>query len=265
METKILSGEDYTHLIRKIYQGPNGLTGLRYLDNWVQPLVFYPKTRILKQYSQGPCGYFAVLQSYIRFLLQEGENADTSNYDLLAMAIIKIQTLIGGKYCFFVEYNDIEKQSLYVETDSADDALIYILDSGILNESRASMLILLGMLQTCSNNDWFWEINPLVSPDKNSSLSLVFLLLVGTLSVDIISSVESNDGFYHKQPHIGLYVKSNNTEVAGFHLNRSAKIFVVLYQFHLFAVEDVNGVITKYDTLFEKNNLKQEPRSQFLN
>ena len=173
MQCFTLSPEDYKKTMGFITDKP-------IKPPWKQPFEFKGSSICLFQRSGGPCGLFAVVQSYIHYINMYNQNL-TAN-QLLIEAILAIQSRISSYYAFPL-LDDQNMTISYSLTDNIDTARSFLSSGDWLHNQNAiinfliSIVILTGYerLQSYAIPDTF------ITEDGQTNLTFVLLALSGSI------------------------------------------------------------------------------------
>ena len=258
-----IEGDLYEKFSRSIYIN-KGSSDLSKLNKWKQPFYFFGDSDLLVQDMAGPCGALATIQAQILFYRsqQEYSNVNVNREHLLILSLLDIMQRIGQHYVFCTSFNPKAKIAEFIQKDTQEEAIQYIKESNFLSNPQSVLLYLLSIVFLANKMTKMQTIGvPLLGADQFTEMTLVWIMLLGTLNEDMISQMESGNESMLPQHEISLRVIHNSTQVNGTHFNRNANIFVVHNIDHFIAVSKFPNFAIVYDTL----NYKKGPHPVSLN
>jgi hypothetical protein len=116
MDSVEIQGADYAVFARAVYRGRGRVrSDLRDCREWVQPIGFFPRSRILRQLMPGPCGLFPILQAHLVEPLKLTPSGDP--FQLLHSAVLDVFTRISRHFVFCIECDPQAQKCTFRATD----------------------------------------------------------------------------------------------------------------------------------------------------
>lgn len=250
-----LQGPQYEIFSKSVYTSRFTHKGkIGSLTNWKQSLVFEGKTDLLVQFKSGPCGFLACLQAQI---INYRRNPDFEHFPvqtLLFYSINNILRIICGKYVFCQSYNDGNKIAKFIIFNHPEDSINYLESNDFSKHPEALLLLAVSFIFAADGLDKL-EVPeaPFIAPSQYTEMTLVWTMLIGPLSEELISQMEHGNYSMLPQHEIGLRVINGSIQVNGTHFNSSASVFVIHNQNHFFSILKLRDSSIVYDTLNHKN------------
>lgn len=229
-EVELLSRAEYLTLGQWLFEGFKKGNGFSKFHNWEQELLFKPGTEVLRQVKAGPCGVFSVLQGMIQLNRTRVECVEMSGEQILMASVLDISERIGGRFVFGYDYNDRKMEVKTVGFSTRQEALLYMNSSQFLRNKRCLMLLIIGFARQAMCQSWFpGQLGPMVS-GKQTSMGLVYFLILGTLDPSVIDGLQMTSYASNLNSNLGIIVIENeDSRVNGCWLNPNAP-FIICHQ-----------------------------------
>jgi hypothetical protein len=248
-----LTGDNAVNLAKTIlFNEKTGCFDLSTAKNWLIPIDFWPDTDVLAQTTNGPCGVFAALQTYIN--IEKSRSVDFEKYSALRNSAVRVLSRISPRYFLCTAFETTPETCRFTFQPFEGDAALGFLGD-FFKRPDAALLFLISVVATSTGLDDIAAPTAQVLEEQWTSIRFQFLLLTGCQSESHIEAIKENWYEWPEQPEIGFRVVEHpEPSIVGSWLNPDAP-FVVWYDLgHFMTVVGSNNdeEVTLYNCMIKQ-------------